>query len=163
SQALVTAIAKLAAAREIKDIVETLRTTARNVMGSDGISVVLRDGPNCHYVEEDAVGPLWKGQRFPLETCISGWAMINKETSVNPDIFKAPRIPHAVYREKFPRALVMAPIGDHEPVAAMGAYWAEFRAPAPEEVKTLEMLAAAAATAFENVFLINALSTSLRR
>ena len=41
----------------------------------DGVTLVLRDNGRCHYVEEDAIGPLWKGQRFPLESCISGWVM----------------------------------------------------------------------------------------
>ena len=31
----------------------------------------LREG---RYADEDAIGKLWKGQRFPMSTCISGWA-----------------------------------------------------------------------------------------
>ena len=42
------------------------------LVGADGATFVLRDGDCCYYVDEDAISPLWKGQRFPLEACISG-------------------------------------------------------------------------------------------
>src|SRR5690348_618461 len=106
---LVAAIEKLAGARTTEEVVETLRTTARRLIGSDGISIVLRDEGKCHYVEEDAIGPLWKGQRFPMQTCISGWAMMHNKTAVIPDIFVDDRIPHAVYRQTFVKSLAMTP------------------------------------------------------
>lgn len=37
------------------DDVAALRLTAREIAGSDGIAVVLRDGGRCHYVDEDAI------------------------------------------------------------------------------------------------------------
>jgi two-component sensor histidine kinase len=159
---LVGAIEKLAGARTAEDVIEILRTSARRLVGSDGISIVLRDEDKCHYVEEDAIGPLWKGQRFPMQTCISGWAMMHGKTAVIPDIFQDDRIPHAIYRERFVRALVMAPIGRNQPIAAIGAYWAKIHEPSDQEVGTLETLARAAATALENVHLIGALRASLK-
>lgn len=160
---LVLAVEKLAGARTTADVVEILRTTARNLVGADGICVVLRDDGKCHYIEEDAIAPLWKGGKFPMETCISGWAMLNSKTAVIPDVFVDDRIPHAIYRETFVKSLVMTPIGRDEPVAALGAYWARnYKAP-PEVIDTLETLARAAATALENVYLIGALNSSLRK
>ena len=57
---LLAAIESLARAGTTEDIVELIRTSARRLIGCDGVAVVLRDGDLCHYVEEDAVGPLWK-------------------------------------------------------------------------------------------------------
>ena len=34
---------------------------------------------HCYYADEDAISPLWKGQRFPMSACISGWAMLNRQ------------------------------------------------------------------------------------
>jgi hypothetical protein len=43
----------------------------------DGVSPI-RDGDHCYYADENAISPLWKGRRFPLSACISGWVMLNK-------------------------------------------------------------------------------------
>ena len=48
------------------------KTAARRLIGADGVTLVLREGHSCHYVEEDAISPLWKGQRFPMSACVSG-------------------------------------------------------------------------------------------
>lgn len=69
---LVDAIDRLAGASAIEDVVEVVRLTARKLIGADGIAVILREGETCHYVEEDALGPLWKGQHFPMIACVSG-------------------------------------------------------------------------------------------
>lgn len=160
---LVLAVERLAGARSTDDVIATLRASARSLVGADGICVVLRDDNKCYYVEEDAIGPLWKGGRFPMETCISGWAMLNRKTAVIPDVFVDERIPHAVYRKTFVNSLVMTPIGHEQPTAALGAYWARnYQAPR-EVVETLEALARAAATALDNVYLLGALSASLQK
>lgn len=57
---------QLSMARDIDDILAVVRGHARHLVGADGITFVLRDGNMCHYAEEDAIAPLWKGQRFPL-------------------------------------------------------------------------------------------------
>ncbi|AWN41239.1 GAF domain-containing protein [Methylobacterium durans] len=114
---------RLAAARSLDDVVAALGQSARLAIACDGIAVVLRDDGCCNYVAEDAIQMLWKGQRFPLEACVSGWAMLNAETAVVPDVSFDPRVPVAPYQNKAIRSLVMAPIGSPEPVAALGAYW----------------------------------------
>ncbi len=160
---LVVAVERLAGSRSIDEVVATLRATARNMVGADGICIVLRDRGKCYYVEEDAIAPLWKGGRFPMETCISGWVMLNDRTAIIPDVFADDRIPHAIYRDTFVKALVMTPIGQGEPLAAIGAYWARNITPTREIVDTLETLARAAATALDNAYLFEALSASLKK
>ncbi len=123
------------------EVIEIVRSCARNVVSADGVTFVLRDDSRCHYVEEDAIGPLWKGQKFPMTSCISGWAMMNRKTAVVPDIFQDDRIPHEVYRKTFVRSLVMAPVGFDTPVAAIGAYWSDKPLISPREVAAVETIA----------------------
>jgi GAF domain-containing protein len=132
---------QLAAAPSQDAIIAVVRGAARNVVSADGVTFVLRDDSNCHYVEEDAIGPLWKGQKFPMTSCISGWAMVNNKTAVIPDIFLDDRIPHDVYRKTFVRSLVMAPVGFDTPVAAIGAYWRDKPVITPREVEAVEIIA----------------------
>ena len=122
-------------------VIETVRETARGIIKSDGITFILRDGDLCHYVEEDAIGPLWKGQKFPLESCISGWAMLNAQTAVISDVFEDPRIPYDAYLPTFVKSLIMTPVGDKH-VAAMGAYWKEKRNFTDMEVMTVKAYSA---------------------
>ncbi len=157
---LVTAIERLSAARSLDDIVEIVRTSAGLIAEADGVTFVLRDGDRCHYVAEQAISPLWTGLRFPMTSCISGWCMLNKRTAVIQDVYADPRIPHDVYRPTFVHSLVMAPIRVEDPLAAIGAYWAEKRAPDPETVKLLETLARSASTAMANTQLFSSLAAS---
>lgn len=158
---LVDAIERLAGAGSIEDVIEVVRATARRLIGSDGIAVILREGDECRYVEEDAIGPLWKGRNFPLASCISGWAMLHRRTVVIPDIKSDERIPQNLYHETFVRSLIMAPVRSDDPIGAIGAYWSQTYEPSTKEVELLETLARAAATAMENLRLIGALSRAL--
>jgi len=122
-------------------VIEAVRETARRICKADGITFVLREGELCHYVEEDAIGPLWKGQKFPLSACISGWAMLNARTAVIEDVFADPRIPYDAYLPTFVKSLIMTPVGEKH-VAAMGAYWKETRHFSDEEIATVRNFAA---------------------
>ncbi len=143
-------IEQLAHARAIDEVVATLRISARRIVGANGIAVVLREDGFCHYVAEDAEAPLWAGQRFPAETCVSGWAMMHRQTVGIPDVFADPRVPTDAYRVTFVKSMLMVPIGFGEPVAAIGAYWSQPGHPLAHEVALLETLARAASTALEN-------------
>ncbi|WP_236626783.1 GAF domain-containing protein [Sphingomonas sp. MM-1] len=151
---LASTIEQLAGARSDDEVIDMLRGSARSIVGADGIAVVLKDGDQCFYVAEDAVEPLWAGQRFPAETCVSGWAMRHRQTAVIPDITADPRVPIEAYRQTFVRSLVMVPIGAPAAIAALGAYWDRIRVPKKTEVAMLEALARSAATAIENARLI---------
>lgn len=141
----------LAQAGSVDELVGILRADARRLVGADGIAVILRDRGFCHYVEEDAISPLWKGGRFPLEDCVSGWAMLNRRTAVIPDILSDPRVPQEAYRGTFVRSMVMAPMSGDEPRGAIGAYWAQARTASPGESRILERLADAAGEALDRL------------
>jgi len=142
---------RLMAARSQDAVIAIVRDTARNVTSADGVTFVLRENTHCHYVEEDAIAPLWKGQRFPMTSCISGWAMLNRKTAVIPDIFADDRIPHDVYRKTFVKSLVMTPVGLDKPLAAIGAYWRDKPIISPREVAAVESIAAMVAEAIGRV------------
>lgn len=153
SGGLVSLIQQLALARSMDEIMGLVRTAARSLTGADGVTFVLRDGDRCYYADEDAISPLWKGQRFPAALCISGWAMLHRQAVVIEDIYQDERIPHDAYRLTFVRSLVMVPVRKEDPVAAIGAYWATRRRASPTEVAVLESIANAAALAITNVTL----------
>jgi two-component system CheB/CheR fusion protein len=108
---------------ELARVLDIVRTVARNLIGADGVTVVVRDGNDCVYIEEDAIGPLWKGQRFPIGQCVSGWVITHNSAAVIPDIHADDRVLQAAYRPTFVRSMAMVPVGN-PPIAAIGAYWA---------------------------------------
>lgn len=148
---LVTAVQDLSLVRDLDGIMKIVRTAARELTGADGATFVLRDGNKCHYADEDAIAPLWKGQRFPMSACISGWSMLNKKPAVIGDIYADGRIPADAYRPTFVKSLVMVPIREQAPVGAIGNYWATPHSATPEEVELLQTLANTVSVAMENV------------
>jgi PAS domain S-box-containing protein len=140
---LAPSLRDLSLARTLSEIVSIATHSARSLLGAEGVSFILREGGHCHYVDEDAVAPLWKGLRFPIETCVSGWCMVHDEPVVIPDIAVDPRVPQDAYRPTFVRALAMAPIRDPAPVAALAAYWSKVHTASPGEMELLRALAAA--------------------
>jgi hypothetical protein len=137
----------LAGAGTAEEAMDIATRGVRALLGADGSTFVLRDGSRCHYADEDAISPLWKGRRFPMDACISGWCMQHGEAAAIEDIYQDPRIPVDVYRPTFVRSLAMAPSGVDAPVAAMGAYWSERRVITPEELNALQRVAEAATRA----------------
>ena len=158
---LVETVEALSSARTVEEVAEVIRSTARRITGADGVAIVLRDGDKCYYVDEDAIGPLWKGQRFPMTACVSGWAMMNRKTAIIPDIYSDDRVPHDAYRPTFVKSMVMTPVRPDDPVAAIGAYWANEREPTAAELQKLEVMARATAAAFESAGLRASLETAL--
>ena len=154
-QLLVEAIQELSVSASIESIMATVRTSARKLLNADGSTFILREGDNCYYADEDTIKPLWKGQRFPLTDCISGWAMLNKESVVIEDIYNDKRVPTETYRSTYVKSMAVAPIRISNPLGAIGAYWSSHYLPSEMEVKLLNTLADAAAKAVENVQLID--------
>src|SRR5262245_39813147 len=72
---LLAVVQRLSFAKSLDEVTGVIRTAARQLTGADGATFVLREGDYCYYADEDAIGPLWKGLRFPLDQCISGWVM----------------------------------------------------------------------------------------
>ncbi|WP_312931807.1 ATP-binding protein [Pseudomonas sp.] len=147
---------RLAAAMSIDEVIGVLRDLARRAVGADGIAVIIEQQGACAYVAEDAVSPLWQGQSFPAEHCISGWAMHHGETVSVADVRLDPRLPRGAYASTFVRSLVLAPIGRPKAFAALGAYWAEVGEHDPDTIKQLESLARVATIAIENARLTQA-------
>jgi len=138
-----------------------VKTAARELTGADGVTFVLREGTQCHYADEDAIAPLWKGRRFPLEKCISGWVMRRGVPVAIADVFADSRFPHDAYRVTFVKSLAMVPVRTPDPVAAIGAYWAAPHEASARELEALQTLADSAALALSNVRLYEELRTAL--
>lgn len=148
---LVTVVQELSLARDLATVMTIVRHAARELTGADGATFVLREGDLCHYAGEEAIAPLWKGQRFPMSACISGWAMLHREAAVIEDIYADDRNPHDAYRPTFVKSLAMVPIRTLDPVGAIGNYWAKRHSPTAEELELLRALADTTAVAVENV------------
>lgn len=150
---LVRIVQNLSLARDLDTVIDIVRHAARELCRADGATFILRDGEFCHYVNEDAIGPLWKGQRFPLASCISGWTMIHGRATAIKDVYADERIPHDAYRVTFVKSLVMAPIRAADPIGAIGIYWAGRHAATDAEIELLQALANSTSVAMENVLL----------
>lgn len=159
---LIAVVQQLSLARDLATIMDIVRHAARELTGADGATFVLRDGDQCHYAEEDAISPLWKGCRFPMSACISGWAMLNRQQAVIEDIYADPRIPADAYRPTFVKSLVMVPIRKGSPIGAIGTYWATRHLATPQEVQLLQALADSTSIAMENVALYADLENRVR-
>lgn len=159
---LVGVVQELSLAHDLDGVMGIVRRAARELTGADGATFVLRDGDKCYYAEENAISPLWKGQRFPMTSCISGWVMLNAQPAVIEDIYADPRIPADAYRPTFVKSLAMMPIRRERPIGAIGNYWARQRMPAQEEVAILEALANVTSVTLENVELYSQLQQKMR-
>lgn len=148
---LAEATAKLLQAKSEMAVAAIVRTLARTLSAADGATVVLKRGDRVAYVDEDAIGPLWKGQDFPIEACISGWAITHRETVIIDNIYDDARIPIIAYKPTFVNSLAMAPVRPADPIAALGAYWAKPHRATRAQVDGLEAVARLTATALERV------------
>ena len=153
----------LSVARDLQTVTGIVRSAARELTRADGVTFVLRDRDECYYLDEDAVAPLWKGRRFPLQACISGWVMLHGEPVVLPDIYADPRIPCDAYRPTFVKSLAMVPVRTSDPIAAIGAYWASAHHATKQELDLLSSLADSTGLALTNVRLFSELRDSLAR
>lgn len=148
---LLVAVQQLSMADSLDEVQQVVRTAARDLGACDGATFVLRDGDQCFYADEDAIAPLWKGHRFPLEACISGFAMLNRTHVALPDIYADERVPHDAYRPTFVTSMLMVPVRILDPIAAIGAYWAQPHTPTDTEISLLQGLANAASVALDKV------------
>lgn len=148
---LLNSIRGLSQARCLNDVMEIVRQVARELATADGATFILRDADQCCYVEEDAISPLWKGKRFPMQACISGWAMLHKQAVAIEDIYADSRIPADAYRPTFVKSLAMVPVRREDPLAAIGVYWGSIHLASKREMWLLQTLADCTALAMANV------------
>ncbi len=156
-----TAVQELSLVRRLEDVQAIVRTAARRLVRADGATFVLRDNDKCFYPDEDAISPLWKGEQFPLEACISGWAMLNRSTVAIENIYADDRIPHDAYRPTFVKSLVMVPIRTMDPLGSIGMYWAHNHRASEAEVMVARALADSTAVALEHVQVLGELERTV--
>lgn len=154
---LLEVVQALSRARDVGTITRITRDAARELTDADGATFVLRDGDKCFYADENAIAPLWKGKRFPMEICISGWVMLHGEPVTIEDIYADPRIPAEAYKPTFVNSLAMVPIRKEAPIGAIGTYWAYNHKPTSEQVAVLQALANTTSVALENARLLEEL------
>lgn len=151
ARCLLAAVRELSLAKDLPAIHEIAGRATRRLTGAQGATFILKDGDNCYYADEDTISPLWRGQRFPIDSCIGGWVMTHKEPVVMDDIYQDSRISQARYRPTFVKSLLVVPIRANDPIGAIGSYWSEPRHATSEDVESLQILADATAVAIENV------------
>jgi diguanylate cyclase (GGDEF)-like protein len=161
-QRLVRVVQELSLVRDIEGLQKVVRSAARELTGADGATFVLRDGDQCFYADEDAIEPLWKGKRFPMEICVSGWVMLNKQPAVIEDIYTDPRVPHDAYRPTFVKSLATVPIRTISPIGAIGNFWARKYKTSPQQLGLLQALADTTAVAIENLQMYSELEQRVR-
>ncbi|MCX7594359.1 MAG: ATP-binding protein [Fischerella sp.] len=159
---LVKVVQELSLAHSLDEITAIVRVAARELTGADGATFVLREGDMCYYAEENAIQPLWKGKRFPIDVCIGGWCMQHKQQVIIEDVYGDERIPYEAYYPTFIKSLVMVPIRKEAPIGAIGNYWATPHQPTSEEVELIQALADTTSVAMENVQVYNELEQRVR-
>lgn len=154
---LVGVVQKLSLAHSVDAVAAIVRDAARSLTGADGATFVLRDGNQCFYAEENAIAPLWKGKRFPMSACVSGWVMQHGQPTVIEDIYADARVPIDAYRPTFVKSLAMVPIRTTSPIGAIGNYWATPHRANDEQLALLQALADTTSVAIENAGLYSRL------
>lgn len=145
--------AELDLANDLSAALKIITKGGRRLTGADGACFVLNEGLTCYYVEVDAIGPLWKGERFERRACISGWVMEHGQPVVIEDIYLDRRIPFELYRSTFVHSLLGVPVGPNEPIGALTNYWERKHRATDQQVATLQRLAQLAAGAIERIAL----------
>lgn len=143
--------ARLNASETVDEVIAALCETTRDIVESDGVTVIRREGDEVVYVGEDAISPLWTGQRFSIRTCISGMAILARAPIAIPDIMHDRRVPLNAYLATFVRSMAMVPIGRDDPQMAIGAYWQKTEPAAAVAIERLTQITAAAADALDRI------------
>lgn len=154
---LIESVKQLAAAQTIENVQQIVTDAGRKLVNSDGSAIVFMDDGECYYAYENTLEPLWQGNRFPAEECISGWVMMNQQPAIIDDVYSDPRIPVEIYKPTYVKSLVMVPVTGIEVIGAIGNYFKNRYLPTETELKLLQTLADAAATAIGNIRLYNEL------
>jgi PAS domain S-box-containing protein len=157
---LTEAVQALAAARDVGRVTAIACEAARELMAADGATILLREGEEWRYVDEDAISPLWKSRQVPASDRISGWVMRSGQPVVVPNVRLDDRLDQDMYRPTFVRGLAMVPMGSKDAMGAVGTYWAAPHAATPDDVRILQALADSTSIALENVRTLEGLRRS---
>jgi hypothetical protein len=149
----------LTAARSQRELMENVTRTARYLLHADGVTFVMREGDHCYCTEEDAITPLWKGKRFPLQTCISGRCIEKHQQVIARDTNR--RALHNVCGQKFIRSLAAIPIQYSQPSSCITSYWFASRKVTRREIYLMKVVANSASISMLNLTCNDSLKKSL--
>ncbi|MGM3309349.1 sensor domain-containing diguanylate cyclase [Anabaena sp. WFMT] len=161
---LLAVVQELCSAHTLEEITKIVLVAVRKLTSSDGATFVLSDNGFSYYVDEDAISPMWKGQRFPMDTTISGWVIRNCQPGIIADVSVDPRSSHYFYENTFIKSMAMVAIctkGGIAAIGAIGTYWGQHHQPTHEEVKLLQLLADSTAIAMDNIAIYAELNRQL--
>ncbi len=105
---LAGAVEGIAGVRDLPGLSAIVCAAARHLTESDGATLVLREGEDCVYVDEDAAAG--KGRRFALDACASGTVMRSARPLLVADLNGDSRVPAELYAGTFVRGLSLVPI-----------------------------------------------------
>jgi diguanylate cyclase (GGDEF)-like protein len=159
---LLIVVQKLCLARTLEEITKIVLAAVRDLTNSDGATFVLLDNDFSYYVDENAIAPFWKGQRFPVNIDISGGVLLNTKPSIIEDIYNDERINRDVYKNTFVKSMIMIPVCTTKPIGAIGTYWLQKHQGTTEELNVLQLLANHGATAIENIHIYSQLERQLQ-
>lgn len=159
---LVGVVQQLSHVRTMDEVMKIVRRAARQLTGADGATFVLLEDNMCYYADEDAIQPLWKGQRFPTSNCIIGHVAVARKPILIEDIYKDPRVPIEFYKPTFVKSMAVVPIRSDAPIGGIGNYWAKLHRPTEHEIELLQALANTTSLAIENVQLYASLEQRVK-
>lgn len=148
---LVNTIQKLSLARDMETIMRLIREETRLLTGADGVTFLSKQEDAVYCVDENAIGPLWKGRYFPIDKGVGGWVMTHKEPAIIEDVYDDERVIIENYKNTFVKSMVMVPIRRMDPIGALGNYWEKKHKPTADEIQMLQALADITAVSIENV------------
>jgi diguanylate cyclase (GGDEF)-like protein len=151
TEVLIETIQELAGVPKLAEIEAIVPAAARRMTGAAAANLIMVDGDQVDYVAEDAITPLLKDRRLPLDGTIAGWAISERAPAVVDDVHADPRVDLHNYASTFVKSLAIVPIRAREPLGAVGCYWSNGHRPGEAELSLLHSLADATSVALENL------------
>ncbi len=157
---LVIVLQALSQVHDVSALARIVGDAGRDLMGSDGATFVLREGDHAFVVEQVGTEQTWKGKRFPLETTITGRAMLSQKPIVVEDVRAHPWIRTTAAGDTL-QSLAIVPIRRTAPIGAICLNWNHKHVASDEELAVLQALADITSVAWENVRLLNELQDKI--
>lgn len=149
-EGLVAIIQEMALVRSAAEVHRVVCRAGRTLLQANGANVVLVEGSLAHYVDEEGIGPGWKGRRIPLDSSVSGWCVRQRRPVVIADVKADIRLPVAPYWSTNVASLVAVPVRSQAPIGALISYRTSPHAAGEQEVRRLQALADSASVALDS-------------
>jgi signal transduction histidine kinase len=150
-------ITKLSEASTIKEVADIVSTSARRLAGSDGATFMILEDDQCHFIDEDAVTPLRKGQYLSMDSCLGGQCIQEGAPIAIRDVDTDKRVPQGNYDHTFVKSALIVPIRKVSSIGAIGNYWAQEHKPTNSEIRSLQALADSVSVAIRDIELRNSM------